>query len=178
MKPILLLSLGLTLSACAPAMLGRGTLNPLVSASNTAPVKVLPGETVYVQYTYPRGIFTISDERYAHIFVSTGSGSVGSQESPAYWLGMSAEGLPAGWQVTLAEAAVRKEVVASTLQGDTISYRYYERVRVVYKITLPADARGSAFALLKFKDGGAEIGVAPLMINAGDASGPSVGAQF
>jgi hypothetical protein len=90
---------------------------------------------------------------------------------------MKADNLPNDWKITLAEAAIRKEIVRDTVAGDTINLRYFERVRVIYRVTVPSGATGSALALLTFMDGAAEVGKIPLTISVGDG-GPTVGAQF
>ena len=176
------LSLGLTLSACAPTILGSQIFTPVVSSSALTPVSVKAGQTVYVQYSYPRGALDVADARFDNLKISfdqrAANGDVTSQETPATWLNMTVMGLPSTWQVTLADAAIRKEVLGTTFSMSSTNIRYLERLRVVYKVTLPANASGREVALLKFMDGTREIGDVPLTINVGGASGPSVGAQF
>ncbi len=171
-------ALTVTLAACVPATVGVGTLNPLVAATVTTPAQAIAGQTVYVQYTYPKGYFTLSDRRFDLVSVGASSGTARTQESPAFWLAVTVTGLPAGWQVGIAEAAVRKEVISSALSGDMVGYRYYRQLRVVYRVTVPAGASGSEVALLKFKDGNDDMGEVPLVVTVGAAGGPSVGAQF
>lgn len=182
LKIAALLSLGLVFSACAPVVLGSQVYTPLVSASLISPVIARAGQTVYVQYSYPRGLLDVADSRFDSFNLSfdsrTVSGDVSSQEIPAPWLTMTQKGLPAGWQISLADAAIRKEVLKTTMSNNSIDIRYVERLRVVYRVTVPAGASGSEFATLSFKDGSQEVGTIPLSIKAGDFVGPSVGAQF
>ena len=176
MKLLCVLSAGLLFASCAPAVTGSQSFNPVVASSGTAPLQGQAGQTVYVQYTYPRSVFTIPDERYASLYIGTSNG-VSSSESHASWLSMTPTGLPEGWRISLADAALRKEVVSSALEGDMVRYRYYERVRVVYRVTLPAGASGRELGVLTFKDGNTTIGSVPLVITVGD-TGPVVGAHL
>ena len=182
MKFAVLLALGLTLSACAPAVLGNQVFAPVVVDSALSPVAAKAGQTLYVQYSYNRGVLDVADARFENLKISfderTTNGDVRSQETPAPWLNMTARGLPKTWEISLAAAAVRKEVLKTTYSSTSTDIRYVERIRVVYKILVPADASGHEMAMLTFRDGTAEVGDVPLMINVGNFSGPTVGAQF
>ena len=163
MKLTALLFSSLVLSACAPAILGGQASAPVVSNTGLSPLHAKAGQTVYVQYTYPQTYLDVPDRHFDSLvidFEATNfvSGNVNSQETPAPWLSLTSKGLPATWQISLADAAVRKEIVKTSTSGRTTDVRYYNRVRVVYKVTLPADARGAELAELQFKDDGNDIG--------------------
>jgi hypothetical protein len=66
MRSAILLALGLMLSACAPATLGSQVLNPLIGGTGIERAKVQAGQTVYIQYTYPRSFFDLSDQRFVN----------------------------------------------------------------------------------------------------------------
>jgi len=168
-KIMVLLCSGLFLSACAPAILGGQASAPVVSNTALSPLHAKAGQTVYVQYTYPQTYLDVPDRHFDSLvidFDSTNfvSGNVNSQETPAPWLSMTSKGLPATWQLSLADAAVRKEIVKTTTSGNAVDVRYYNRMRVVYKITVPTNASGAELAELQFKDDGSDIGTADMSI--------------
>ncbi|WP_425145701.1 hypothetical protein [Deinococcus sp.] len=126
----------------------------------------------------------IPDRRFENLQVNFEardvSGGVASPETDATWLRLSVSGLPAGWQLGLAQAVLRKNVVKTTNTNNGIDIRYTEQLRLVYKLTLPAGATGTQLAQLSFTDTetGADLGTVPLMVSAGSAAAPKVGAQF
>ncbi len=168
-KLVALLSSSLVLSACAPAILGGQASAPVVSNTALSPLHAKAGQTVYVQYTYPQTYLDVPDRHFDSLVIDFGStnfvnGNVNSQETPAPWLSLTSKGLPATWQISIADAAVRKEIVKTSTSGYTTDVRYYNRMRVVYKVTLPADASGAELAELQFKDDGGDIGTADVSI--------------
>ena len=183
MKAVAVLGAGLLFVSCAPAVLGtQGT--PYIADSATSSAKGVAGKTVYVQYTYSRGVLDIPDRRFDDLQVNFDardvSGGVVSPETPASWLRMNVSGLPTDWQLTLADANLRKNVVKTSTGNNSIDIRYNEQLRLIYKITLPAGAKGVESARLAFadSDNGAALGTIPLLVSAGDSSAPTVGAQF
>lgn len=167
MTALLILSFGL--SACAPTVMGAGTLNPVLVATAFTPAKVTPGQTVYVSYTYPASTLRIDDSRYASLIlgISHGpsSGPIDSPRTPASWLSMKVTGLPEGWTVVLAEAYLVKAISTSSTAGDTVNVSYYQRVNVIYKITAPVTANKVEVADLQFYDGEKALGSTILLVD-------------
>ena len=182
MKIVVALSVSLLFASCAPAVMGS-QYSPYVATSALASAQATPGKTVYVQYDYSAGALAIPDAYFDNLIINfdtrVTNGDVASPETPANWLSMTPDGLPADWQISIDRALVRKEIVKTTLGSSDINVRYYDRLRVVYKIILPANAAGTELAHLSFKDrtNGKDIGTILLLIKASDASSP-VGAQF
>ncbi|WP_407569504.1 hypothetical protein [Deinococcus altitudinis] len=167
MAAVCVLSLGI--SACAPVVTGAGALSPVVVATAFTPAKVAPGQTVYASYTYSASMLNISDSRYASLILgvnrSSSSGLIESPRTPANWLNMKVTGLPAGWNVALAEAYLVKAISDSTTAGDTVSVTYYQKVNVIYKITAPVDAKKVEVADLQYYDGEKAVGSTVLLID-------------
>lgn len=168
LKLVILLGFGVGLSACAPTVLGSQVNAPMVTSSRLSPIHAKAGQTLYVQYVYPRAVLDVADSRFNNLIIDfedkSVTGNVTSQEAPAPWLNMSVKELPADWQLTLVDAAVRKEIAKTTTSGSSINVRYYEQLRVVYKVTLPVGANGAEFAELQFKDEKTDIGEVPVSI--------------
>ena len=170
MKSALLLTLSVSLAACAPGVQGGQSYAPIVADSPRAGVKAKAGQTTYVQYSYDRDLLEISDGRFDSLKVNfnlrSASGDVNSPELAAIWLTMTAKGLPADWKISLNDAALRKEVVKTTTSATSTDIRYMERIRVIYKVTLPAGATGTQRAVLSFKDENTNVGDVDLSITA------------
>jgi hypothetical protein len=157
------------LSACAPIVMGTGTLNPVVVATAFTPAKVIPGQTVYASYTYPASTLKIADSRYASLILGVNRGSssglIESPRTPANWLNVKVTGLPVGWNVSLAEAYLVKAISDSTTAGDIVNVSYYQKVNIIYKITAPVNANKVEVADLQFYDGAKAVGSTVLLID-------------
>ena len=140
--------------------MGTQSYNPVVQTTATAPTIVAPGQTVYVQYTYPGDALGIPDSRFDALDINFGSASSGSDvigpEAEAAWLRMVASGLPAGVQVSLVRATIAKPVSRTTTSGGSVRVSYREVIRVLLKITASEQAeKGLEIADLTFADGAA-----------------------
>ncbi|ULH14345.1 hypothetical protein MF271_09820 [Deinococcus sp. KNUC1210] len=171
---IAILSTSLLFASCAPAVMGSQG-SPYIADSTTTAAKGIAGKTVYVQYIYNQSAFDIDDDRFDAVKIDFATynqnttGDVRSPENIAPWLGMKVSGLPAGWDVSLAQAWVRKNIVKTSTSNSSIDVRYYNQVRVIYKITLPVGAVGSEIAELSFTDNGKAVGSKTLFVTSSDS---------
>ena len=156
----LLTMFALGLSACAPTQTGSQSYSPVVQSDTDDVTVVAPGQTVYVQYTYPGAALGVTGERYKELDINFGASRYNDQvnvigpESDAAWLRMSASGLPAGVQVSLVRATIAKPVNQTTRAGGYVTVSYRNVMRVLLKVTASAQApRGLEVADLTFSDG-------------------------
>jgi len=151
----LLLTLGLTLAACAPTVRGVDNSSPLLATSAFSPAEVAAGKTTFVQYTYPQKYIGVDDSRFDTLNVDfdqrTVTVIVNSAATAAPWLRLKVQDLPEGWGLELSKAEVVKEVVSTTNSEGYINIGYYPRIRVTYKVTAPTATR-SGLARLQFLD--------------------------
>ncbi|WP_189092045.1 hypothetical protein [Deinococcus ruber] len=172
MSRLAIMSTSLLFASCAPAVMGSQGA-PYVAASATAAAQGMAGQTVYVQYTYNASTFDIDESRFDDLKIDFDTynqnitGDVRSPENAAPWLEMKPSGLPEGWQISLAQAWVRKNVVKTSTDTKSINVRYYDQVRVIYKITLPLGAVGNKLIELAFTDTGKNVGSTTLFLKGG-----------
>ncbi|ACO44840.1 hypothetical protein [Deinococcus deserti] len=145
------------LGACAPAQTG-GALTPEVLTTPLSVVKIQPGQTRYVQLIYPRSAISVNDKYFNDLridFDNVNGGKVNSVEHHAGWLRLKASNLPQGVNVRLDRAAVMKETTRTEETRLQTTVSYYERVKVVLKVSADADARAVALrvAELTYSDG-------------------------
>lgn len=148
------------LGACAPTQTG-GSLTPELMSSPLATVRIHPGETRYVQFSYSRNMVKVNDQYFNDLridFSNVSGQNVNSVEAHAGWLNLRASGLPRGVSVRLDRASVVKEVTHTDSTRLETSVNYYERVRVVLKVTASADAKPGdrEMADLTYSDGHTE----------------------
>jgi hypothetical protein len=149
--------LALGLSACAPTQTGSQSYSPVIQTATNAATTVAPGQTVYVQYTYPGEALGISDARFEALDINFGAAQYSDQvvgpEAEAAWLRMSASGLPAGVQVSLVRATIAKPISRTNVSGGSVRVTYNEVIRVLLKVTAADTARlGQSVAMLTFSD--------------------------
>ena len=166
----LLTVLTLTLSACAPTVMGTQSYNPVVHNDTDDVTVVAAGQTVYAQYTYLGAELGIPEERYKALDINFGGARYSDQakvvgpEAEASWLRMSTSGLPSGVQVSLVRATIAKPVNQTNHSGDYVQISYRKVMRVLLKVTAGAQAeKGLEVAELVFSDGAATSTV-PLAI--------------
>ena len=167
--------LALTLASCAPTIAGSQSYSPIMMSSAVLPVLATPGQTIFVQYTYPRSAFTIAKSRFDELKIdfrsTTMNGNVASPEARAEWLNMTPVDLPDGWQISLVNAMIRKEIDKTETSSRDINVQYYERVTVTYKISVPTNAKSFASVTLNFKDGSTAAGEIPMFISTSGEEG-------
>ena len=175
------LVLGFALSSCAPTLLGTQR-TPYVAVSASAAVPAVAGETVFARYTYPSSALQFAPAYFDALPIDfnnhEANGNVASVEINADWLGMVPEDLPAGWQITLAYAGIRKSVADTTSTTRGVSVNFYRQLVLVYKVTVPAGTTGSKIIHLDFSDAGTPIGQLPLLVTTGSSTDFRVHAQF
>ncbi len=166
----LLTILTLTLSACAPMVMGAQSYNPVVQDDVDDVAVVAPGQTIYVQYTYPGAALGVPETRYKNLDINFGGARYSDQvkvvgpEAEAAWLRMSASDLPTGVQVSLVRATIAKSVNQTNHSGDYVQISYRKVMRVLLKLTASAQAeKGLGVTELAFSDGVA-TGTVPLAI--------------
>ena len=161
-KFLLIPTLMLALAGCAPAATGSQVSIPVVASSALSPVSLMPGQTVYVQYTYPNSLIDVPDARFDALKINfdarENNNEVLSPEAPAVWLNIKVSGLPAGWNVTLAQAYLVKQIGRTRNDSSGTEVRFSDQVRAIYKITAPLDAASVESATVSFYDGTAALG--------------------
>lgn len=144
------------MGACAPVTAGTQVSAPLVQETPFAPVVLVPGQTIYVQYTYPAGMLGIQDKYLKDLKIDFNNrdngNNVRSVEKYASWLMMTPEKLPKGVEVKLDQAYLVKDVTETDNTRDATEIRFLEKVRVILKITaaVDADLKGVDLLTLKF----------------------------
>ncbi|WP_420593574.1 hypothetical protein [Deinococcus sp.] len=165
MKKALLPLLALSLSACAPTVMGSQPYSPVVADTAISPVKVSPGQTVYIQYVYPRSVLDIKKHFEAlkiNFDARNVSNNVLSPEAKAEWLKLDTSEVPSNWQVSLASASIKKQIDSTSTDRLFTNVEYFEQLIVVYKVSAPADAKSFERLNLHFKDGQTDVGEIPL----------------
>ena len=136
MKKGLLLILALTLASCAPTIAGSQSYSPIVMSSAVLPVLATPGQTIYVQYTYPRSAFTIARSRFDDLKIDFGStsmnGNVASPEARAEWLKLDDSDVPSNWKVSLSSASIKKQV--NSTKADRLSTHVQYREQLIFGV--------------------------------------------
>lgn len=163
-----ILGAALTLGACAPTMTGSGT--PIQAASPLATLDVPAGRTIFVQYTYPAEYFGISktDMDVTVPVDFNHRDAVDQVQSPSRavdWLKLDATDAPNGWNVFLANVAAEKTIARTDNMSTSIEVRYYNNLRVTYKIDVPSTAAGAQPILAQLPVRGKEVKAVPLMLN-------------
>ena len=166
MKKTLLPLLALSLSACAPTVMGSQPYSPVVAESASSPVKISPGQTMYVQYVYPRSVLDIADGRFEALAINFEArdvkNDVVSPETKAEWLKLDDSDVPSNWKVSLSSASIKKQVNSTKADRLSTHVQYREQLILVYKVSAPADAKSFEQLTLHFKDGQTDVGEIPL----------------
>lgn len=154
------------LAGCAPSLTAGATPDVLVSPISTIVVK--PGTTRYVEVLYPRSVIRVNEKFFTDLKIDFNDrnslGNVRSPETRATWLTMSAKDLPEGVSVALDRAFILKEVKETTNTSRETTVNYFEKIRVVYKITAQTGAPADDLALtrVEFSDG---TTTSPVLLN-------------
>ncbi|MFC4640518.1 hypothetical protein [Deinococcus hohokamensis] len=151
-----LLTLTALLGACAPTQSRSSALTPEVLPTMLSPVTFRPGETRYVQVSYPRSLIKVNDKYFSDLridFDNLNGQNVNSVEAYAGWLSLKSAETPRGVGISLDRAAVVKDITRTTSAQTEV--RYFERVRVNLKVTASADAKpgDDDLVTLTFSDG-------------------------
>lgn len=146
-------------------------MTPQVMTSLSQPSRVEPGQTVYVQYTYPRSLIDVNDKYFDDLqidFGDRGGDNVRSVRAPAGWLTMVPADLPEGVSVSLVGASILKEIVSTRETATATQVRFREQVQVTLKVTAApgANTDDSDVATLVYSDGHTKSPV-PLPIRVG-----------
>ncbi|UBV43380.1 hypothetical protein LAJ19_03980 [Deinococcus taeanensis] len=151
-----------SLTACTSVQPGTADYVPLVQTSAASVARLAPGQTLYVQYRYPRNLLE-EDQEYDQYFdalafdyspASRVNGNVPSPVKPADWLKLQAVEAPKGVTINVQKVNVVREVTKTTDSDSGVNVKYYEVFRVTYKITAAADAKtGVDTAKVTFNDG-------------------------
>lgn len=167
MKKFSLLAVSLLLAGCAPSQTGGGSGAPQVMSSPVSPVAIKPGQTLFVQYTYPRGAVEVDDQYFDGLTIDFNNRDIDrvrSVSAPAAWLTMTAQGLPKGLDVSLARAFILKEITRTNNTSTGTQVNFFERVQVTLKVTAaPTAEGGSKTGTLVYSDGKTKSDV-PLLV--------------
>ncbi|WP_019010243.1 hypothetical protein [Deinococcus aquatilis] len=160
-KFLFALALPALLASCAPTMMGTQAYNPILLTTPFSAVRVAPGQTVFVQVKYPRGMLGVSDSLFDAVVIDFDkrgtTGEISSAENRADWLKMTASDLPKGVNVQLVQAGLLKDISRTKEKAASVEVNYSEIVRVVLKVTADQDAElGSKIADLKFTGNGVD----------------------
>lgn len=149
----LLLGLALlTLTACAAVQRGEQPGFPVEQPTSSSETTVLPGQTVYVSYAYPRSAFEDDDEfaprfnaitlDYARAFRK--GNTVPDVYVAAPWFSLKAVDAPAGVAVALLQASIGRVVTEAKVSGASVSVRYREEFRLLYRVSVAPGFRAPA----------------------------------
>lgn len=142
---LLTAALGLiSFTACTPTVSGQQKFNPIVKETPYASTRVLPGETVYVQYNYPRGYFDENDDldkyfdglNFDYGSVRGDGDKVPTPVTSAPWLKLVSTDAPTGVSVELVDAAIARPVTQTKVNGSSVNIKYREEFRLTYKISV------------------------------------------
>lgn len=171
---MLLLGLALLpLVACTTAQRGDQPGLPIEQPTSLSETTVLPGQTVYVGYAYPRALFEDTDEfagRFGAISLNYASVRRGGDRVPdvyldAPWLTLKSVEAPQGVSVALLRASVGRVVTQTQVSGASVNVRYREEFRLLYRVSVarsfrwaPGADTDTPHATLTFSDGRRDFG--------------------
>ncbi|WP_027483836.1 hypothetical protein [Deinococcus pimensis] len=141
---LLTLPLALLLGACAPSVTGGSAQTPS-SLDVDDPVNIRPGESLYVAHTYPAPYFGIDNARMGEFVPvnfddSDSLGRVRNVSKDIVWFENVTTDAPAGWTVSLNRTVAEREMIKTETVGSTTKVNFYNRLKLVYKVAVPADA--------------------------------------
>ncbi|GHG15599.1 hypothetical protein GCM10017784_02770 [Deinococcus indicus] len=152
----------LALSACTPVQPGSVDYVPLVQDSALSFTRLAPGQTVFVEYRYPRSLLEENEEFDTYFNALTFNyspsarvnGNVPDPVRPADWLKFKSAEAPRGVTISVQKVNVARAVRRTTETGDSVNVQYSDQFRVTYKVTAAADAEtGVDVAIVTFTDG-------------------------
>ncbi|WP_240740851.1 hypothetical protein [Deinococcus sp. Arct2-2] len=163
-KFLLALALPALLASCAPTVMGAQSYSPVVLETPLSAVRIAPGQTVFAQFKYPRGLLGVSENLFDAVIIDfsqrAGVGDVASPENRADWLKMTPSDLPKGVKVELVQAGLLKDIRRTKDKTASVEVSYAEVVRVVLKVTAEPDAAlGFELAKLNFTGNGVDDSV-------------------
>lgn len=168
----------LALGACAPLQRGGRADLPIEQPTSLSETTVLPGQTVYASYTYPRAAFE-DDGEFAGRFDAIALDYAGARRNDdqvpdasalAPWFTLKTVEAPSGVSVALLRASIGRVVTQTRVSGASVSVRYREEFRLLYRVSVargfrwtPAPGVGgkgpeNPYAALTFSDGRRNIG--------------------
>ncbi|OOV15100.1 hypothetical protein [Deinococcus sp. LM3] len=164
LHPILTASITglLALSACTPVQPGTTDYVPLVQDSILSFTRLAPGQTVFVEYRYPRSLLEENEEFDTYFNALTFdyapgarvNGNVPDPVRAADWLKFKSADAPKGVTISVQKVNVARAVRRTTETGGSVNVQYNDQFRVTYKITAAADAAtGVDAATVTFTDG-------------------------
>lgn len=142
---LLTAALGLVgFTACMPSATGQQKYNPVIKEAPYASTTVLPGETVYVQYNYPRSYFDENDDlnkyfdgmNFDFSSVRSDGDKVPTPITTAPWIKLVSTDAPTGVNIELADAVIARPVTQTKVIGTSVNVKYREEVRLTYKISV------------------------------------------
>ncbi len=151
-----------TLTACTAVQPGTTDYAPLVQSSPESVTRLAPGQTVYVQYTYPRALLDENDAFDAYFDDLTFNYSGASASNPtvpdvsrlANWLTLKSFDAPKGVTITPTKVMIMRKVSKTTVSMGSVNVRYNEQFQVLYKVAAAADAEtGVDLASVTFTTG-------------------------
>ncbi|MCD0169205.1 hypothetical protein [Deinococcus sp. 23YEL01] len=152
----------LVLSACTPVQPGSADYVPLVQESAIAFTRLAPGQTVFVEYRYPRSLFEqdsefdtyFNDLTFNYSASARVNGNVPDPIRAADWMKFKSAEAPKGVTVSVQKVNVARAVRRTTETGGSVNVQYGDQFRVMYKITAAADAEtGVDITTVTFTDG-------------------------
>lgn len=152
----------LALSACTPVQPGSADYVPLVQESAIAFTRLAPGQTVFVEYRYPRSLFEQNEEfdtyfndlTFNYSASARVNGNVPDPIRAADWMKFKSAEAPRGVTISVQKINVARAVRRTTETGGSINVQYNDQFRVTYKVTAAADAEtGVDITSVTFTDG-------------------------
>ena len=139
----------LTLVACAAVRPGEQPGVPIEQPTRLSETMVLPGQTVYVSYAYPRSVFEDDGElapRFDAISLDYARVRGAEDRVPdayvdAPWFTLQSVEAPIGVSMSLLRARIGRVITQTQLSGGSVNVRYREEFRLLYRISVAADFR-------------------------------------
>jgi hypothetical protein len=151
MRILFSLIAALLFTACAPSA-GTSGLSPIELKDSNKIATVEAGKTVYVAVMHYGSEFGFPKSEYDKIFDLDFQGARDG-EREVFWLQHKSSVVPDGWRANMHAVRAVRNIDRTDKTDSTITVYYYNRVKIVYAIQIPADATpGQNSLLIRVKD--------------------------
>ncbi|PNY82716.1 hypothetical protein [Deinococcus koreensis] len=135
------------LTACMAVERGQQSDFPVEQPSMLSETTVLPGQTVYVSYSYPRAMFEADNEfearfdalAFDYSGVRTSDDRVPNVYAAAPWFMLRAVEAPTGVSVALVKANLARVVTQTRVVGDSVNVKYRDEFKLLYRVSVSPD---------------------------------------
>ena len=141
----------LLLTACAPSA-GTSGLSPIELSDSDKIASVEAGKTTYVAVMHYGNEFGFPKGAYDKLFDLDFQGARDG-EREVFWLQHKTSFVPDGWRANMHSVRAVRNIDRTDTTDSTITVYYFNRVKIIYAIQIPTDAKlGRQNLLFRLKD--------------------------